>query len=143
MKLFSTAVKRRKSPPEPEPKTPLRPLNAHFSGRLNAIIEGISSVYMAVYDPISNGKRFVSELHDFLSFEIAKVDLEIKQMGWESKIDPIKLAEAKEWKKRIEALKSSYPVDGIDASISFLGELKDDVERTVYGKAQADMVATT
>src|ERR1700736_4472436 len=112
--------KRKVAPPkeEPKPVALLRPINPRFEDRLTSIIEGIGWSRDAIETGVDRAKVHVGELQDFINFEIEKVELEVRQLEWESRPDPERLETAKTWLESLKTIRDQFPVDALNASVT-------------------------
>ena len=126
--------KRKQDPSNPKsgPAALLRPINPRFEGRLTSILDGIGWSRNNIQGGVERARTHVGELQDFISFEIEKTELEVKQLEWESRPDPERLAKAKAWLESLERIRDQFPVNALNASVDFLHGLRDIVKTTFY-----------
>lgn len=94
----------------PTPAPP-PPINAKFRDRLPAIIDDICDELLTIEPAVARLTVHLEEIQDYLDHEIKKVDLDLKVMKWESKVDPEEVKRKQDWLNELTKLKSDFHVD--------------------------------
>lgn len=113
---------------------PHQPLNARFRDRIPSIVEQIAMAGYRVDQPLNEAKVALEEFRDYLSFEIAKIDLKIKRDEWESRVDPAQLEIDKAWLSELQKLKEEFTPDQIMSSRKTMSDLTDKITKVLCGR---------
>lgn len=113
---------------------PHRPLNARFRDRIPSIVEQIATAGYLVDQPLNDAKVALEEFRDYLSFEIAKIDLKIKRDEWESRVDPAQLEIDKAWLAELQQLNEEFTPDQIMSSRKTMSDLTDKITKVLCSR---------
>jgi hypothetical protein len=114
--MSKTAAQKTASPPP----TPPPPINAKFQSRLPQIIEEICTGLAVIEPAVQDVSVPLREFQDYLTFEIAKLKLELDRAAWDSKVDPNKVAADKAWLAKMEQLQKDFDVKRMTSSVAFI-----------------------
>ncbi|GAB9152531.1 hypothetical protein [Bradyrhizobium diazoefficiens] len=123
--MSKTAQKTASPPPTPPPS-----LNAKFKSRLPQIIEEICKGLAVIEPAVQDVSVPLREFHDYLTFEIAKLKLELERAAWDSKVDQSKVAADKAWLAKMEQLQKDFDVERMTSSITFIRSMVVRVQDT-------------
>jgi hypothetical protein len=102
---------KRKLGSQPVQKQATRPINPKFKSRLPGIMTEIADKLLVIEPAIEQVNEQLREFLDYLDFEISKVDLEVKAMKWEDKVNIVALKEAEDWLQQLRQLKAEFNID--------------------------------
>jgi len=112
----------------PSPLVP-RPINPRFKDRLPTIMNQICESLVVIEPAIDQLNVQLREFLDYLDFEIQKVDLEVKQMKWESKVDIAAVKAAESWLDELRQLKKDFNVEIMTAPPTIVRAMLDRVSK--------------
>jgi len=112
----------------PKPTPPLE-INAKFKDRLPGIMNEICNQLLVIEPAISQVTIQLREFLDYLDFEIKKLDLDVRQMKWESKVDLTKIKEAEAWLQRMQQLKVDFTIDVMTSPPEAIRAMVDRIQK--------------
>jgi len=104
-------------------------INAKFKDRLPAIMNEICNQLLVIEPAISSVTVQLREFLDYLDFEIKKLDLDIRQMKWEEKVDLTKLIEAEAWLQRMQQLRADFNIDVMTSPPETIRAMVDRIQK--------------
>jgi hypothetical protein len=110
---------------------PIQPpeINAKFKDRLPAIMNEICNQLLVIEPAISRVTIQLLEFLDYLDFEIKKLDLDVRQMKWETQVDLAKLKEAEVWLERMQQLRNDFNIDVMTSPPETIRAMVDRIQK--------------
>lgn len=119
----------KRAAPQPVPTQVRRPINPRFESRLPGILTEIVDKLLVIEPAIDQVNEQLREFLDYLDFEIRKVDVEIKQLEWEERVNLAAVKEAKAWLSQLQQLRSDFNVDVMTSPPKTIRAMMDRVQK--------------
>jgi hypothetical protein len=120
-------MKRKVVPPPEVPKR--RDINPRFKDRLPAMMTEICDGLIVIEPAIDRINVQLREFLDYIDFEIRRVDLEIKELEWKSKVDIAAVKEAREWRNQLTLLMEDFNIEAMTAPPANIRAMVERVSR--------------